>query len=205
MVDKVNDIINDIVVRSGVGHASPIERQQGTVIPTISNRHELLCSESTSLNMSKKRPDPQSHSLGYWVYRVNRAMHSAFTARLAVLGVTAAEWTALSQSSRGEMTPVGLAEHMGVDRAAVTRILDQLESKHLIRRTPHPTDGRSTLLELTDQGSTLLTKLSAESRAINERFLKLLPQDEAETLLRLMRKLGEHLSYEVFPLNERDV
>jgi DNA-binding MarR family transcriptional regulator len=128
-------------------------------------------------------------------------MHAAFSARLAALGVTSAEWTVLSQTGRGGVTPVTLAERMGIDRAAVTRIIDQLEAKNLIRRTPHPTDRRSTVLKLTVQGEEILPKLIAASKATNDSFLKLLPSEEAQALLALVRKLGESLPQETFPFD----
>jgi DNA-binding MarR family transcriptional regulator len=44
----------------------------------------------------------------------------------------------------------GLAEHLSADPSYVTLIVDDLESRGLVRRTPHPTDRRSKLVELTD-------------------------------------------------------
>ncbi len=148
--------------------------------------------------------NPQAASFGYWVYRVSRAMHAAFKARLAAFGVTSAEWTVLIQTGRGGMTPVALADHMGIDRAAVTRVIDQLETKTLVRRTPHPTDRRSTVLELTAGGADLLPQLVAASNETNESFLHFLPPAEAEALLALIRKLGERLPQQIFPLEAGD-
>lgn len=149
----------------------------------------------------KSEENPQAASFGYWVFRVNRAMHAAFTARLAALGVTSAEWTVLSQCGRGGVTPVALADHMGIDRAAVTRVIDQLEEKKLLRRTPHKSDRRSTVLELTARGTKLLPKLVAASKDTNESFLGLLSPGDAEAVLSLVRKLGERLPRETFPFD----
>jgi DNA-binding MarR family transcriptional regulator/DNA-binding CsgD family transcriptional regulator len=150
--------------------------------------------------MSDHAGDPQADSFGYWVFRLNRAMHAAFVVRLAALGVTAAEWTVLRQTGRGGVTPVALADHMGIDRAAVTRVVDRLAEKRLIRRTPHATDRRSTVLELTDRGAALVPELVAASRATNESFLGLVSRAEADALLGLLRKLGENLPRQVFPV-----
>jgi DNA-binding MarR family transcriptional regulator len=149
--------------------------------------------------MSKARPNPQAESLGYWVFRLHRALHAAFGDRLAALGVTPSEWTALSQAGGGAVTPVALAARMGIDRAAVTRIVDQLERKKLVRRTPHPTDGRSTVLVLTAGGRSLLPKLVQASRETNRSFLGALPPEDAAALLALLRRLGESLPQQVFP------
>lgn len=148
--------------------------------------------------MESARKDPQTESLGYWVFRLNRAMYAAFSDRLAALGVTPPEWTALAHAGRGGVTPLALAEQMGIDRAAVTRVIDRVEAKGLVRRTPHPTDGRSTVVELTRRGRDLLPKLVEASQATNRSFLGLLAEGESRTLLGLIRKLGERLPNQVF-------
>jgi DNA-binding MarR family transcriptional regulator len=154
--------------------------------------------------MGKAKRDPQAESFGYWLFRVHRAMHAAFTRRLGMFGVTGAEWVILGQAARGNVTPLALARHMGVDRAAVTRFIDHLEGKGFVRRTAHPTDGRSTIIELTDAGQTLLPKLVKASKETNREFLKLLAKEEAEYLYTMIRKLGERLPEQVFPVDACD-
>jgi hypothetical protein len=58
--------------------------------------------------MGREKRDPQAGSFGYWLFRVHRAMHAAFTRRLAALGVTRAEWATLGQAVHGGVTPVAL-------------------------------------------------------------------------------------------------
>jgi DNA-binding MarR family transcriptional regulator len=154
--------------------------------------------------MSKQKHNPQSDSFGYWLFRVHRAMQAAFTHRLRLLGVTGAEWGILGQLVQGNVTPIVLARHLGVDRAAVTRFIDHLEGKRLVRRTSHPTDGRSTIVELTTAGENLLPKLVAASKETNREFLTLLEPEEAESLRTILRKLGERLPEQVFPVADCD-
>lgn len=45
-----------------------------------------------------------------------------------------------------------LAARLGVTKGAITQLVDRLESKSLVLRSPHPTDSRSSLLSLTDMG-----------------------------------------------------
>ncbi len=138
-------------------------------------------------------PNPQAASLGRLVFRLNRAMSTSFNERLAAYGVTGPEWTALSQISRGEVTPVDLAGYMEIDRAAITRILHQLEDKTLIRRYPHPSDGRSTVLALTAGGRRLMPKLVEAGRITNETFLALLDPEDRPALVALLEQLAERL------------
>jgi DNA-binding MarR family transcriptional regulator len=39
-----------------------------------------------------------------------------------------------------------------VHQTSVTNAVDRLESAHLVRRLPHPSDRRTTLIEITDEG-----------------------------------------------------
>lgn len=154
--------------------------------------------------MSGQKREPHLESFGYWLFRVHRAMNAAFIRRLAVLGVTGAEWSILGRADVGGVTPVALARHLGVDQAAVTRFVDQLEVKGLVQRTAHPTDRRSTLIVLTATGEALLPKLIAASKETNREFLAVLSPDEVRPLFTLIRKLGERLPEQVFPVEPRD-
>lgn len=152
--------------------------------------------------MSKRRPPTQADSLGFWVFRLNRAMFAELTRQLAPHGVSGAEWTVLRHLSRGSATPVLLADLMQIDRAAVSRFLAQLEEKQLIVRTPHPTDRRSALLALSSRGERLLPKLMEAASRINRRFLSHLKPGEREQLTSLLRKLGESAAPEVFSVRD---
>lgn len=50
------------------------------------------------------------------------------------------------------VTQKSLAERVGDDKAAATRVLARLQAQGLIRRLPDPNDGRATLIYLTDEG-----------------------------------------------------
>lgn len=53
-------------------------------------------------------------------------------------------------------TPTGIAEYFGITRATATGLLDWLEKRNLVERTRHPTDRRSTPIEITPAGRHLV-------------------------------------------------
>lgn len=53
----------------------------------------------------------------------------------------------LLRASREPAPPRRLAELIGTDTAGMTRLLDRLADKDLVRRTRHPDDRRSLLVE----------------------------------------------------------
>lgn len=138
------------------------------------------------------RAAPQA-SFGYWLFQVHRRMHAIFLERLAPLGVTGAQWALLAWLEAGPKSPAAIASRLGVDRAAVSRLIDQLESQGLVSRQPGPRDRRVVLISLTRQGLVLLPKLKQVSAETNREFLSLIEPSQAAQLLALIRLLGERI------------
>ncbi|MGY1689118.1 MarR family winged helix-turn-helix transcriptional regulator [Geodermatophilus sp. SYSU D00697] len=77
--------------------------------------------------------------------------------------VTLTHLAALSTLKRhGRMSPGELAAHERVQPPSMTRVVVALEGMGLVTRSPHPTDGRQVVIELTPAAEELLT---VEARA----------------------------------------
>ena len=61
-------------------------------------------------------------------------------------------------SSRGSLPLKKASERLQVHPTSVTNSVDRLEAAELVVRRPHPTDGRATLVELTDEGRRVALK-----------------------------------------------
>lgn len=72
------------------------------------------------------------------------------------------------------LTPGNLAARMNVAKSRVSRIVDGLRRRGLVRRTPDPEDFRVSLLSLTPQGQDRLGEIRAflaeQYRTVLERF-----------------------------------
>jgi DNA-binding MarR family transcriptional regulator len=80
-----------------------------------------------------------------------------------------------------------ISEELGVTRRNVTALVDALEEERLVRRKPHPTDRRATVIEMTDRGEETMDRVYDEHRAaVAELFADLDEKDRSE----LMRMLG---------------
>ncbi|WP_241127930.1 MarR family winged helix-turn-helix transcriptional regulator [Novosphingobium terrae] len=55
-------------------------------------------------------------------------------------------------------TPTGIADYFGITRATATSLLDWLEKRGLVERKRHPTDRRSTPIEITEAGTDLVDR-----------------------------------------------
>jgi len=93
-------------------------------------------------------------SVGYLVKRLSLVITRELDRRMEVLGLTDAQWKPLLGLQQGVgKTAADLARAACHDTGAVTRLLDRLESKALIRRVRSEEDRRVVNLELTDAGS----------------------------------------------------
>jgi DNA-binding MarR family transcriptional regulator len=68
-------------------------------------------------------------------------------------------------SRRGSLSMTRIGERLQVHPASVTNAVDRLESQALVRRAPHPTDRRATLVELTEEGRAVAAKATDELNA----------------------------------------
>ncbi|MCZ2858221.1 MarR family winged helix-turn-helix transcriptional regulator [Blastococcus sp. VKM Ac-2987] len=100
-----------------------------------------------------------AHELRLAVMRFSRRLRN----QRVDTSVTLTHLAALSTLKRhGPMSPGELANHERVQPPSMTRVVVALESAGLVTRTPHPTDGRQVIIELTPAAEEML---SAEAQA----------------------------------------
>jgi DNA-binding MarR family transcriptional regulator len=100
-----------------------------------------------------------AHDLRLAVMRLSRRLRN----QRVDTSVTLTHLAALSTLKRhGPMSPGELAGHERVQPPSMTRVVVALEAMDLVTRTPHPTDGRQVVIELTPAAEELL---DAEARA----------------------------------------
>ena len=86
-----------------------------------------------------------------------------------------------------------LADDVGLSARNLTTLADGLEHEGLIRRVPHPTDRRATLLELTSAGLSAAESSLAPRLAEIGRLFDLLSSTERTQLTRGLRTLADGL------------
>jgi DNA-binding MarR family transcriptional regulator len=95
----------------------------------------------------------------------------------------------------GPMTATELARAVELDGGAMTRQLDQLEGRGLLRRCPHEQDRRALRIELTDAGDTLWQQLSGCNERVLQAAQRTLTEAESaqlhDYLGRVLRALRE--------------
>lgn len=86
-----------------------------------------------------------------------------------------------------------LADELDVTPRNVTALVDGLEAEGLVRRTPHASDRRVTLVELTCNRDGVAAQFAAYQSSIEELFSDLSQQDR-RTLLRLLKALRARMT-----------
>ncbi|WP_349958954.1 MarR family transcriptional regulator [Rhizobium sp. ZPR3] len=124
----------------------------------------------------------------------SRAFSRLGERRVKVLGFNIGQLPVLYLLRNGaQMSQKDLAKFAKIEQPSMAQMLARMERDGLIRRTPDPTDGRSSLISLTDAA---VAKLPAARQALEEgreQVLSGFSADEVQTLVQLMRRLNQNL------------
>lgn len=86
----------------------------------------------------------------------------------------------------GGVPTLDIAERMIEETPGITRLMDRLEKKRLVRRKRCPTDRRQVLCWITAEGRNLLARLDGPMSLGDAAALGSLPGNDLETLIRLL-------------------
>jgi DNA-binding MarR family transcriptional regulator len=137
------------------------------------------------------------HNIAIALRSAYLALHRRTEARFASHGVTADQFVLLATLDRGQaLTQRELARRIASDPSTVRAMLVLLAKRGFVRRDSHPTDARARTVALTPLGKRTLRQLWSAGESIRERMLGALGPDEAETLVKLLSRVGESLGAE---------
>jgi DNA-binding MarR family transcriptional regulator len=103
------------------------------------------------------------------------------------VGMSFGRIRAVRRVARRPMSMRELADALGMDPPNATVLVDDLESRGLVRRRPHPTDGRAKVVEATRKGKEVARNADA-ILATPPPGLSALSADDLETLRRLLER-----------------
>ncbi|WP_026152142.1 MarR family winged helix-turn-helix transcriptional regulator [Actinopolyspora halophila] len=104
------------------------------------------------------------------IMRVQQILQSEVDAALRPHNLTFARYEALvllTFSRQGSLPMRVMGDRLQLHPTSVTNIVDRLEADELVRRIPHPTDRRTTLVEVTDSGRELTDKATESVTAVD--------------------------------------
>jgi DNA-binding MarR family transcriptional regulator len=95
---------------------------------------------------------------------------------------------------RGQMSPSELSDRLIVTRATVTGVLDSLEQRGFVRRSAHPVDRRSLVVEITPAGLDVVQKLRTIVHHNEKAWLSGVSDPELRSYIEQLHRIQDSLA-----------
>src|SRR5215218_2653067 len=135
--------------------------------------------------------ETSTEGLGEAFGAVARRLRAASMASLAAWDITPSQMRAiriLSGHQEGVRSSA-LAQHLHIAPRSATEVVDALEAKGLVRRSPDPSDRRATLVSLTPRGNGLIDEVRRARGLESEKLFDQLSKTDRAHLARILRLL----------------
>jgi MarR family transcriptional regulator, transcriptional regulator for hemolysin len=140
-------------------------------------------------------PSSDEHHFGWITADVSRLMRTVFDRRMRNLGLTRAQWLALTRLHRRPgASQQELAGMMEIEKAPAGRIVDRLQDKGWIERRSDAADRRVNRIYLTERGERIHAAMSPIAAATVDDALDDLSQQERDRLIGLMLRVKASLT-----------
>jgi DNA-binding MarR family transcriptional regulator len=123
------------------------------------------------------------------IHQVSRELTTALERRLAPHDITTQQAALLINAARGETSPKRLTALLGTDTAGMTRLLDRLEAKGLVKRHSNPGDRRAIIIEVTQKGRALAPAVAPAFGRTAQQLLTGLSAAEVHQLTALLQRM----------------
>ena len=132
-------------------------------------------------------------SVGYLMARARASLLAGLDAELAPFGLNAMQYAVLKHLADGNArTAADLCRHMYYDTGSMTRILDRLEEKGLLRRERCRDDRRVVFLRVAAAGRAQLPRLRAAGSRVLDDHLAGFNAAEVESLRSYLGRMIEN-------------
>ena len=128
--------------------------------------------------------------LGYNARRAALSIIGVFLERLAVYGLKPVDFSVMSVIHHNPgVTSRQLCASLSILPPNLVGLIQSLESRGLIDRKPHPTDGRAVGLHPTDKGVTLMQQAEVTAFELEIDASSKLTAKQRQTLAQLLQKI----------------
>lgn len=139
--------------------------------------------------------------LGYWLRFVSNHVSHAFKQKVERHGVTVAEWVVMrTLFDHTRINPSNIAGALGMTRGAISKLLDRLSGKKLVRCDAVKPDRRFQTVELTPAGRALVPRLAALADRNDREFFASLTGPQRQMLMDLLQSTAKSRGLERIPV-----
>jgi len=140
--------------------------------------------------------------LGYWLRFVSNHVSHAFKLKVESHSVTVAEWVVLrALFDTDDVNPSEIAEMLGMTRGAISKLVDRLVAKRLVKCTVEKGDRRFQSLVLTPVGRKLVPVLAALADQNDAEFFGQLTNEQKSGLIALLKAIVRERELKEVPVN----
>ena len=123
-----------------------------------------------------------------------RLVRTAYDARLEPLGLNLTQASLLGYVAEfGSTTQTQLADRLGIGRASIGAVVDQLEARRFVVRQPNPADRRVWLVAITSEGSDLAVEIAHVDAVLRSELRRGIGREERQALAWMMTRLQQNL------------
>ena len=122
------------------------------------------------------------------------SLNQAFRRRIVHLGITPNHYTILRWLTEAEdngLTQRQIADLMASDPNTITSILNRMEAKKLIQRTPHTQDGRAHQIVIQPKGKIAFEKALPLAQKLQDEVMACLPKSQRQTFFEQLAKVAD--------------
>lgn len=128
--------------------------------------------------------------VGYNARRAALVIIGEFMERMAVYDLRTVDFSVLSLITHNPgITSKQLCNTLGIQAPNLVSMVNALEQRELIKRLPHPNDGRAMGLHLTELGEKTVRRAEKTAAELEQDVTAKLSPQERKTLMALLKKI----------------
>ncbi|WP_306144547.1 MarR family winged helix-turn-helix transcriptional regulator [Roseibium sp. MMSF_3412] len=154
----------------------------------------------TPMKNSETENGPVFDLQAFFPYQV-RVFYSDVTNALSAVyqrdyGMMPAEWRTMAILGAAEtgLQATEIVSRSSMDKVVVSRAVKRMEERGYLKRSTHLEDGRSFLLQLSDEGRAVYEDLGPKLLAVERRMLSGLSEDDIYGFLAIAQRIRDNLS-----------
>lgn len=142
----------------------------------------------------KSHEDVSGAGLAAAVVNAARSMRTVLSRNLLATGLYAGQdGVILALAEEGGLTAGALATRLGVKAPTMTRTIGRLEAQGFVERRPDETDGRLTVVHLTEAGRASVDQIAEAGKCSEQQAADGFSEKDVRNLLKLLRSMDENL------------
>lgn len=140
-------------------------------------------------------------NIGYSMNYCSKLLKNKLNKELETEHITVAQFAVIKDIERNTMfdglkanvTAVEIAERLDMDKPTISGIINRLAEKGYLEKLPHPTDGRSSILELTEYCIQKLPSLEKINNKVVSEALEGLSKNDLVIFEDLLNRIIENI------------